>query len=680
MEHLASRLLAFWRRQGSHRSLLVITAILLVRLIPQALSLPSAKSTLKAEDTLHGILRGSPDGIIVFEAVRNEVGVLRDLRFAVINPAAEMLTRLNASDLLGHTVLEKCPLFAADGLFEKFAQIIEENVSLDFEHKFLHRGSPLWYRLAGVKLGDGLALHYSEITARKQTEDQLKSYARRLGLANQALQAGIWDWDVCTGLLVWDDKMYEIYGIAKNLQVDYQAWANAVVPEDLAEAETVRQRVIASKAQGSAEFRITLPDGSLRYIQSAQGVVLDDAGQVVHLIGADIDTTERKEIEEALRLSEERFSTAFEYAAIGMALVSLDGRWLKVNQALCDSIGYSAEELGGKTFQDITHPDDLEADLAKVHQLLDGEISSYKIEKRYFHKGGRIVWALLAVSLLRDKQNKPLYFISQVEDISEIKQAMARQQELAEKAQIAKQAQGDFLAIMSHEIRTPMNGVIGMTGLLLDTALNGEQRNIAETIRTSGESLLTIINDILDFSKIEAGQLSFEEIDFDLREVVEHAMEMMANQAQAKGIELVGGVDPEALTKVRGDPGRVHQVLTNLISNAIKFTKSGEVAVRVTVQAETGTEVHARFEIKDTGAGIPPETQARLFQTFVQGDSSTSRKFGGTGLGLAICKRLAESMNGSIGVESTPGKGSTFWVTLRFHRQVEVEIRAPKHP
>ena len=169
--------------------------------------------------------------------------------------------------------------------------------------------------------------------------------------------------------------------------------------------------------------------------------------------------------------------------------------------------------------------------------------------------------------------------------------------------------------------------------------------------------------------------MSFEELDFDLRKVVEDTLEMMAGQAQARGIELVGGVEPEVPTKVRGDPGRVRQVLTNLIGNAIKFTKSGEVAIRVTAQAETETEVYARFEIKDTGAGISPETQARLFQPFVQADSSTSRTFGGTGLGLAICKRLAESMNGSIGVESTPGEGSTFWVTLRFCRQVEAKIQ-----
>jgi len=162
-----------------------------------------------------------------------------------------------------------------------------------------------------------------------------------------------------------------------------------------------------------------------------------------------------------------------------------------------------------------------------------------------------VVWVLLGVSLLRDKQNKPLYFIAQIEDISEIKLAMTRQQELTEKAQAAERARSDFLAVMSHEIRTPMSGVIGITEMLLDTGLNPEQRNLTETIRTSGESLLTIINDILDFSKIEAGQLSFEELDFDLRKVVEDTLEMMAGQAQAKGIELVGGVEPEVPTKLR---------------------------------------------------------------------------------------------------------------------------------
>src|SRR5271165_4430099 len=507
-----------------------------------------------------------------------------------------------------------------------------------------------------------------DVTARTRAEKTLRDQALILDLANDSIF--IRDTEDC--ITYWNQGAQRLYGWSKEEAIGNvtHTLLKTQHPQSL---HNINAQLLAT-GHWEGELVHTRRDGALVTVASSWTLQRDEANSPVSVIEMNYNITARKDSEEALRLSEERFSSAFEYAAVGMALVSLSGRWLKVNQALCDSIGYSAKELCGKTFQDLTHPDDLETDLANVRQLLDGEISSYKMEKRYFHKEGRVVWALLGVSLLRDKQNKPLYFISQIEDISEIKRSMTRQQELTEKAQAAERAQSDFLAVMSHEIRTPMNGVIGMTGLLLDTGLNPEQRNLAETIRTSGESLLTIINDILDFSKIEAGQMSFEELDFDLREVVEDAVEMMASQAQAKGIELVGGVEPEVSTKVRGDPGRVRQVLANLINNAIKFTKSGEVAIRVSAQEKTETELQARFEIKDTGIGIPPETQARLFQPFVQADSSTSRKFGGTGLGLAICKRLAESMNGSIGVESTLGEGSTFWVLLRFRRQIEAEI------
>jgi two-component system, sensor histidine kinase and response regulator len=327
------------------------------------------------------------------------------------------------------------------------------------------------------------------------------------------------------------------------------------VPQDLPAAAAVVQLVIASKSQGSAEFRIKLPNGTTRYILAAEGVVLDDAGQVAHVIGVNIDKTDGKESEDALRLSEERFSSAFKYAAIGMALVSLDGGFLKVNQALCDSIGYTAAELSEKTFQELTHPDDLEANTTKMRQMLDGEINFCKIEKRYLHKEGWVVWTLVSVSLLRDQQNRPLYFITHIEDISESKQAMIRQRELTEKAQAADRAKSEFLANMSHEIRTPMNGVIGMTDLLLNGDLSSSQREVTETIRASGETLLTIINDILDFSKIEAGKLVFEALDFDLVETVESPLEMLAAAAHAKGVELAGAIAPEVPRRLRGDPG-----------------------------------------------------------------------------------------------------------------------------
>src|SRR5262245_44697728 len=381
------------------------------------------------------------------------------------------------------------------------------------------------------------------------------------------------------------------------------------------------------------------------------------------------DVTEQKRAEEELRESEERFRATFEQAAVGIAHVGLQGHWLRVNQKLCDIVGYTREELAERTFQDITHPDDLEADLAFVRQLLAGHISTYSMEKRYFHKDGSIVWIELTVSLVREPSGEPKYFISVVEDICAKKRAEVELRQAKEAAEAASRTKSNFLAAMSHEIRTPMNGIMGMTELALESNLTGQQREYLELVKKSADALLAVINEILDFSKIEAGKLELDHTPFSLREGIGDMLTVLAVRAHQKGLELACHIAPDVPDALIGDPGRLRQVLVNLVGNAIKFTEQGEVVVDVAAVGRHEGAVALRFAVRDTGTGIPADKLPSLFQPFVQLDGSLTRKYEGTGLGLAISSRLVEAMGGRITVETEPGQGSTFAFTVSLKRR-----------
>ena len=429
------------------------------------------------------------------------------------------------------------------------------------------------------------------------------------------------------------------------------------------------------------EFRCMTRDGDSRWVEFHNRITLDDQGTVVGVSGTLNDISERKRGDLVLRTATERLRALLEHMRAGILVETADRQVALLNEPFCAmfSIPVPPQSLVGSPAEDLLEEcGTLFVDTTVFPRLRDGlqDLSKPVVEEELRLQDGRV----LTMDLVPIRMDGDLLgFLWQFQDITERVRTQARLEATAEELVVkgveleeardkAIQAAGlksEFLANMSHEIRTPMNGIIGMTGLILETKLDAEQREFAETIRGSAESLLMLINDILDFSKIEAGKLSIESIGFELPALLEDLLTALGVKAQAKGVDLASVLAPDLPRTIMGDPVRVRQILTNLIDNGLKFTEQGGVEVRILVVEQSLDGCTLRFEVQDTGIGMRPDVRDKLFQSFYQGDSSTTRKYGGTGLGLAICRRLSELMGGSIGVESEMGKGSVFWFTIR---------------
>jgi PAS domain S-box-containing protein len=502
-----------------------------------------------------------------------------------------------------------------------------------------------------------------DITPAKLLEQRLRSSEAFLDRAGRIAGVGGWELELPSLRLTWSAQTRRIYEIDDGVDPTLDS---ALTHHGGPARKKIEDAVEQGMAQGKGwdlELPFVTARGRSLWVRSV-GTAEFEQGRPVRLLGALQDITERKLADDARRSSEARYRTLFESAPDGIVITNRRGRYDDANTSLCRMLGYSREELVGLHVADIiAEPDARHISLAL--RRIRGQ-ASFQREWRFRRKDGSTFSAEVVATRMPDGN-----LFAMIHDVTERKRYEQSLRESTLKAEQASLAKSEFLANMSHEIRTPMNAVIGLSYLLGRSELDTEQAVLLSRISLASKSLLAVINDVLDISKIEAGELMLENAVFDLRGLLDDLADVMSTQADAKAITFVVDAPRDLPHALAGDANRLVQILTNLVANAIKFTERGSVSLQVHCLAATAQAVRLRFVVRDTGIGITPEVQARLFVPFAQADSSITRRYGGTGLGLSIVKRLVTLMGGQVGVSSTPGVGSEFAVEL------ELTLAAP---
>jgi PAS domain S-box-containing protein len=632
-------------------------------------------------------------------------GVDRQGRCTFINRAGAELLGYQPDELLGrdlhelvHHSYEDGSPYPGDACPIYLATQAGQGCQVDDEVLWRRDGTSFLSEIASRPVYEagvlkGAVVTFADITARKQAKEMLQISQEKLRQALQASNTGLWDWNTETNEVLFSREWKRQLGYEEAEVPDaLESWETPLHSDDhgrvIAYAQAYCTHPVGDYHQ---EFRMRHKDGTYRWIDARASFVAEPDGRRVRLLGSHTDITERKCAEDRVVEAHAMLNMVLNNIPLYIFWKDRTSSYLGGNTIFAQAAGMSdSQALIGKSDFELDWKDLAESFRADDRRVMETNTPKLNFEESVIRPDGKVITVRTSKVPLQDREGTVFGVLGIFEDITERKQIDAQikayAEELVQKnstldralvdAEAAVLAKSAFLATMSHEIRTPMNGVIGMTGLLLDTDLTPEQREFAETVRLSGDHLLTVINDILDFSKIEAGKMNLEIIDFDLRTAVAEAVDLLAERASSKGLNLACLFHAEVPEALRGDPGRLRQILLNLLGNAIKFTEQGEVVLSVTLLHHTKTDATVRFAVQDTGIGLSPEGQGHMFQSFSQADNSTTRKFGGTGLGLAICKQLTELMGGQIGVDSRLGEGSTFWFTVQLVKQPQATASA----
>jgi two-component system sensor histidine kinase/response regulator len=586
----------------------------------------------------------------------------------VLGYSDEEIKKLSLADILREDQIGHCM-----GLFKR---VVGGETLDNVEVVFVTKGGREIFASGSVnprmKHGEFVATRaiFRDVTERKQAGEAVRMSEERLRQIAENVGEGFFLSDASDNSAIYVSPAYEkIWGRpVEKAYTDPQAWLEAVHPEDRERVNAYIEKHGRGKVEFSQEYRIQWPDGTIRWVRDRVYPVKDESGEIHRIVGVTDDITERKRAEDALKETNALLNTLVQAIPDVVYVKDNQGRNLLVNRAYEELVNLSQGEMIGKPDEQIL-PARLAAQCRRSDEDVMKQGQPVRCEELSItEKGEEVFFETIKAPLLDDRGNM-LGLVGVSRDITERKRAEGMLTKAKEQAEEANRLKSQFLANMSHEIRTPMNAIIGMTDIVLDTDLTDEQRDYLSTVKHSARALLELLNDILDLSKIEADKIELETIDFDLRVTVEGVADTLARKAGEKGLELACMIHHQVPSRLRGDPGRLRQILMNLAGNAVKFTDRGEVVISVEVEQETDEKAWLLVSVSDTGMGISQEKQERIFESFTQADGSTTRKYGGTGLGLSICKRLVELMGGQIGLESQPGKGSRFWFKIALEKQ-----------